>query len=132
MIVAVSITVLLIAILSVAGFRREWRMPVGLKGYDEVNCVLDAVLWASRDPAVSAKLRYAAALRTSLPIYLGWWARFPQLELAVLAPFIDAMIEGNGPPLHRPPEYENYRPRVLAAFKARMKSEGLWPADSIQ
>ena len=49
-------------------------------------------------------------------------------ELALVAPFIDECIAGRGPPLNLPAEYEDWRPAALAAFKARMQAEGLWPA----
>jgi hypothetical protein len=127
MLVAVHFAVVgFILVVIVGGFRQQRRMLVRMKGYDEVGCVFDVVLWASRDPAIRSKLPYANALRIAVPLSLRWWARLPQTELAVLAPFIDAVIEGRGPPLNLPPEYEDYRPRVLDAFKSRMKSEGLW------
>lgn len=118
--------VLLVLIAIFMGVRRERRMLVRVKGYDEVTCLLEVVAWASRDPAIRAKLPHANSVRLS-SIYLKWRARLPLAELIILAPFIDTAIEGRGPPLNLPLEYEDYRPRVLAAFKSRMQSEGLWP-----
>ncbi len=69
-------------------------------------------------------------ISSGLGMPLPYLTRLPRAELAVLAPFIDEIIEGRGPPLNLPPEYEDYRPRVLAAFKARMTAEGLWPEAS--
>ncbi len=132
MLVAVEFaTVGLVLIAIVIGVRRERRMPVRVKGYDEVNCLFEVVAWASRDPAIGAKLPHANSMRIATPVFLGLWARLPRAELIVLAPFIDAMIEGQGPELNLPLEYEDYRPRVLAEFKARMKSEGQWPDASV-
>jgi hypothetical protein len=132
MLVAAHLAIVgLILIAIVLGLRKERRMPVRVSGYDEVNCLLGVVFWASREPAISAKLPWANAMRIGYQVYLGWWLRLPQAELNVLAPFIDAMIEGRGPPLDLPPEYEDYRPRVLSAFKARMEAEGLWPKASV-
>ena len=54
--------------------------------------------------------------------------RMSTQELALVAPFIDECIAGRGPPLNLPAEYEDWRPAALAAFKARMQAEGLWPA----
>jgi len=53
-------------------------------------------------------------------------------ELAILAPFIDEWIEGKLPPQNLPAEYEDYRPRVLLAFKQRLQSEGRWPYSRIR
>jgi hypothetical protein len=57
----------------------------------------------------------------------NWTGRIPVEELAMLAPFIDLAIDGKGPPLNLPAEYEDWRPETLAAFKKRMQAEGLWP-----
>lgn len=122
---AVALIAVPLLVFAVFSFRREWRMPVRVKGFDEVACVLGVVWWASRDPAIRAKLPYANLLKSAASGW--WWARLPQSELVVLVPFIDATIDGRGPALNQPLEYEDYRPRVLAAFKSRMKSEGRWP-----
>lgn len=54
----------------------------------------------------------------------------PVEELAILHPFIDLIIDGKGPPLNQPAEYDD-RPEVLRKFKQRMQAEGLWPNPQI-
>ncbi|WP_212226925.1 hypothetical protein [Bradyrhizobium lablabi] len=49
-------------------------------------------------------------------------------DLAVLAPYIDEWIEGKLPPQNLPAEYEDIRPKVLLAFKQRLRAEGRWPS----
>ena len=132
------VVIALIVIILVVAVRRKGpqpQLPVQLKSFDEIECVSGAAAWATRrlgDEKASRELRRVNGIRFSswFGTPLPYLVRLPQAELAVLSPFIDAMIEGRGPPLNLPPEYDDYRPRVLAAFKARMKSEGLWPGSS--
>jgi hypothetical protein len=52
-------------------------------------------------------------------------------DLAVLAPFIDQVIAGKGPPPILSAEYEDTRPATLGTFRARMQAEGLWPREAV-
>jgi hypothetical protein len=49
-------------------------------------------------------------------------------DLHFLSPYIDDWINGNAPPQNLPPEYEDWRPEALRAFKERMIRENLWPS----
>ena len=111
----------------------SWKdRPIRLRSFDEVDCIRRAAAFATQRlnlPPQDRTLFYSNLLwRDWWIIWFPWSVRLPIVELTALAPFIDGMIEGHGPPLNLPPEYEDYRPRVLAAFKARMEAEGLWPA----
>jgi hypothetical protein len=129
------IVVLLIVIILITRGRKGPRLPIQLKSFDEIDCVCGAAAWATGrlgNEEANRKLPHTNGIRMSswFGTPLPYLVRLPQAELAILAPFIDAIIEGRGPPLNLPSEYEDYRPRVLAAFKARMKAEGLWPGSS--
>jgi hypothetical protein len=106
--------------------------PVKLTSCDELNAISDTVVWAQRQVGPDDPRRkgiaflYVYMVGTTFPFAV----RLSTKDLEVLAPFIDKFIEGKGPPLNLPSEYEDWRPAVLSDFKARMKNERLWPASS--
>jgi hypothetical protein len=105
------------------------RMPVTFKNLDEERAVYDAAYWAERELNLGRKdrrLLYSRAIWVHLYGY-SWMGSIPVAELAILAPFINRIIDGKGPPLNLPAEYEDIRPKILGQFKKRMEAEGLWP-----
>ncbi len=107
---------------------RHRSLPVEFKTFDEWEMVSDVVRWAqdqiaADDPRRAALMSLWVAPRRPLPVY---FARWPSAGLGALAPFIDRVIAGTGPPWPLPAEYDD-RAEVLGAFKARMRAEGLWP-----
>jgi hypothetical protein len=105
-------------------------LPVTFKSYDELNAVIDVAIWAQKqvDPH-DERQKVLLPLRTGLP--LAWMTpaltRISAKDLEVLAPFIDQSIAGTGLPSFLSADYEDWRPAALRGFKARMKTEGLWP-----
>ncbi|WP_212356818.1 hypothetical protein [Bradyrhizobium jicamae] len=109
----------------VASLRK--RGEVRFKTYDEINVVQQLMFWsAKRMPGSEGhKLAIKAyGLSNHLIIAIQSISRH---DLAVIAPVIDEWIQGRLPPQNLPAEYEDFRPRTLQAFKARMQTEGLWP-----
>ena len=133
-IVAGVIAVIAIAVLAV---RVRANQPVWFKTLDELGSVTDVVVWASKQIATDNPRRKALQL---LSVKLGppavsvltplSFVRMSAEDLALVAPFVDECIAGRGPPLNMPAEYEDWRPAALAAFKARMRAEGLWPREA--
>jgi hypothetical protein len=110
------------------------RMPVRFKNVDELLTVYEVARWAAKDLDIKygdQRLFYSLLLRRStggfmMPSIIWWTASIPVQELALLAPFIDLIIEGRGPPQNLPPEYDD-RANILQRFKERMQIGGLWP-----
>ena len=111
------------------------RPPVKFKSYDELNAVIDVTIWAQKkvgpdDPRQKSLL----PLRSYLPLL--WMTplttRISVKDLEVLAPFIDQIIDGKGSPPVLSAEYDDCRPAALKDFKARMKTEGLWPEERLK
>lgn len=128
-----------IAAIALAVFAARVRasQPVRFKTFDEVGSVDDVVVWASKQIPADDRRRSALdmlSIKISPPSSSGLTP--PSLvsmsveDLALAAPFIDECIAGRGPPLNMPAEYEDWRPAALAAFKARMQAEGLWPREA--
>jgi hypothetical protein len=125
--------------LAVWAVRQRQKLPVRFKSIDEYVTVTDVTNSALKqlprdDPRrlilQVASLRLDDSVR---PVVVPpSWVRISAEDLRVLAPFIDLWIDKKGPPINLPFEYqaemENERAARLAAFKARMQSEGLWPA----
>ena len=105
------------------------RMPVKFKNLDEQRTVYNVACWAAKQLDIKAgdrRLLYSRLLR-GVSSRFNWMGSIPVQELAILSPFIDLMIEGKGPPLNQPAEYEDRRPAILKQFKERMQTEELWP-----
>ncbi len=110
--------------------RRNDKTSVQFNSADEMNTVSEVVWWAedqfAADDPRGQVLRSLSTMPTS-PfhfLFVGW----PVSALAVLAPFIDQVIAGQGPPWPLPAEYDD-RAEVLGAFKARMQAKGVWPRE---
>ncbi len=106
------------------------KLPVRFASIDELNAVADVARWARQ--------RFERGDPLQKAIIGTWWylsrfsitrigARISARELALVAPFIDEVIAGKGPPLDLAAEYGDDRPACLGAFKARIHAEGLWP-----
>jgi hypothetical protein len=131
-----TIAVCVIVVISIVAAGR-YLMPdrgpltITFRSMDECAEVGFTALWALKqvdrdDP----RFRTLLYLRTLLGRYPNAYflRRMSRAELEMLAPFIDKVIEGKGPPQNLPAEYEDRRPSVLSNFKARMQAGGLWPA----
>jgi hypothetical protein len=116
----------------IAAYRR--RLPVTFKSVKEESAVCFTANWAAKELNIKfgdSKLRYSLML-FGFTYNLNRMGRIPVEELAVLSPFIDLIIDGKGPRLNIPSEYdqEEYmgpRREALTQFKKRMQVEGLWP-----
>jgi hypothetical protein len=111
----------------IIGFDHRW--PVRFKHLVEQEAVSFVAHWAARQLNMAPsdqRLRYSNSL-SLLSVILNWRGSIPVEELALLAPFIDLVIDGEGPPQKLPAYYEDTRPETLRRFKQRMQSEGLWP-----
>jgi hypothetical protein len=110
------------------------QLPVTFKSFDEVSSVGSVADWAQTQIATGDPRRQAIfAVSPYLPVSRptpAFFVRISADDLALLAPFIDQFIVGQGPPLNQPAEYEDWRPTVLRTFKERMQAEGLWPPAS--
>ena len=126
--VAVGVAILIFAVY--AQMKRN-KLPVRFRTFDELTVVQGCVIWAWREiPADDPRRKQIAALWFWFPqVMIPIGTRLSAQDLALLAPFIDRIIAGQGPPSLLSAEYEDWRPRVLTAFKARMMAEGLWPPD---
>ena len=105
------------------------RKPVTFKNLDEEQKVYGAARWAAKQlnmKSSDSRLRYSLLLWI-YAVDFSWLGSIPVEELALLAPFIDMIIDGKGPPINQPPEYDDTRPEILGRFKKRMQDEGLWP-----
>jgi hypothetical protein len=134
-IVASVIAVVALAVLAV---RVRANQPVRFKTFDELGSLTDVVIWAGKQVAADDRRRRPLGVllvKISPPSSGGLTP--PSLvgmsadDLALVAPFIDQCIAGKGPPLNMPAEYWDWRPAALAAFKARMQAEGLWPREAV-
>jgi hypothetical protein len=106
--------------------------PVGCKTSDEASALRDVARWA-RDQVSRYDWRREglALLSARIPtVAFPLFVRLSTDDLALLAPFIDQCIAGKELPAYLSGEYEDWRPAALAAFKARMQAEGLWPKDA--
>lgn len=108
---------------------KNMSLPVSFKSMDEFDAVGSIVRWASQQIPRDDGRQQALSTMRFLLVY-SWSVvyrlrRISRSDLAVLAPFIDQVIEGKGPPLNLPAEYEDWRPALLSNFKARMQVEGL-------
>jgi hypothetical protein len=104
------------------------RMPVTFKNLDEEAAVYQVSRWAAKQLDITPgdpRLRYSLWL-WMYSANFNWLGSIPVAELTLLAPFINLVIDGKGPPPNLPPEYDN-RPETLSRFKRRMQAEGLWP-----
>jgi hypothetical protein len=124
-----------IALLAFAIYARMQRLklPVRFASGDELNAVVGVARWAGQQYDLGDPRRQSI---TSVWMNLRPWlgrmgVRLSKHEVAMLAPFIDQVIAGQGPPLNLPAEYEDTRPAALGAFKARMQAEGLWPREAV-
>ena len=111
----------------IIGFDHRW--PVRFKHLVEQEAVSFVAHWAARQLNMAPsdrRLRYSNSL-SLLSVILNWRGSIPVEELALLAPFIDLVIDGQGPPQNLPADYDDTRPETLRRFKQRMQSEGLWP-----
>jgi hypothetical protein len=126
----------LLAVLAVAaicsalivGSKHRW--PVRFKHLVEQEAVSFVAHWAAIQLNMAPgdrRLRYSKSL-SLLSVILDWRGSIPVEELALLAPFIDLVIDGQGPPQNLPADYDDTRPETLRRFKQRMQSEGLWPS----
>jgi len=111
----------------IIGFDHRW--PVRFKHLVEQEAVSFVAHWAARQLNMAPsdrRLRYSNSL-SLLSVILNWRGSIPVEELALLAPFIDLVIDGQGPPQNLPADYDDTRPETLRRFKQRMQSEDLWP-----
>jgi hypothetical protein len=111
----------------IIGFDHRW--PVRFKHLVEQEAVSFVAHWAAKQLNMAPgdrRLQYSNSL-SLLSVILNWRGSIPVEELALLAPFIDLVIDGKGPPQNLPANYEDTRPETLRRFKQRMQSEGLWP-----
>ncbi len=126
----IFLLLLVIAILVHASCRSTKRgpTPVKLESLDEVIALRNASEWACKqierdDP----RWRTVAFLLDYLSVAsFAFSAPLSANELELLAPFIDGIIGGQGPPSSWSADYETWNRAVLKAFKARISSEGLW------
>jgi len=122
---------MVLAAIFIATARYAARMPVKFKTLDEQSDIIAVAYWAQKTGNIDSKrLRYSITLDLATsaatgPITLK--GSIPVEELAILAPWIDRVIDGKGPPRNLPPEYVDRRPVILGEFKKRMQDEGLWP-----
>jgi hypothetical protein len=111
------------------------RLPVRFRNWDEQHEVYGVARWAAKElpPLKNGNMRllHSLTLNNDLLQFFYWMNSIPVDELTILAPFIDRMIDGNGPPLNLPAEYEDERPDILRRFKERMEAEELWPKSQL-
>jgi hypothetical protein len=110
-------------------FLSATRMPVRFRNLDEQREIYNVARWAANELNTEPsrqRLRYSLSL-WAYSAKFNWLGSIPVEELAILGSFIDRTIDGKGPPLNLPPEYDDTRPEVLRRFKKRMEAEGLWP-----
>lgn len=116
------------------GIQKRIQMPVTFKNLSEERAVCEAAFWAAKQMNIKLgdpRLRYSL----QLPAYTygyNWMGSIPVEELVLLSPFIDLIIDGKGPRLNMPPEYDQEEylgpsRETLKQFKKRMQAEGLWP-----
>ncbi len=116
----------LIAALAWTALRRRHR--IRFKTFDEFAVVKELMLWAAQQLPDREGQIFAAKAMMLRPSDIVALQSISREDLAVLAPFIDAWIDGKAPPQNLPAEYEDYRPRTLLAFKRRLQSKTLWPS----
>jgi hypothetical protein len=118
-----------VVVMGVIGLKARLKLPVCFKSCDELNAVSDIARWADKQIGADDP-RKRSVVFVRLYLSRAWFPigiRLDEKELAVLAPFIDRCIAGEGPPTFLAAEYEDYRPAALRGFKARLQAEGLWP-----
>jgi hypothetical protein len=105
------------------------RLPVRFRSFYELNEIYGVARWAAKELALTeGDTRLFHSLNLFVYSLYGYWASsIPIEELALLAPFIDRIIDGKGPLLNLPMEYEVQRRETLQRFKRRMEAGGLWP-----
>ena len=108
-------------------------LPVRFSTLDEMNAVHDVVIWAEQqinatDPR-RKRIVVLWAYGPGAPVATIMGRRMSVQDIALIAPFIDQTIAGHGRPWLLSADYEDTRPAVLGGFKARMKTQGLWPKD---
>lgn len=115
----------------IAVFRQ--RFPVTFDSVKEERAVFRVAQRADKElksKQGESKLVYSLLLWT-WTVSFNRGGRIPAEELAILSPFIDSIIDGNGPALMLPEydqdEYVDPGPKILRQFKKRMQAEGLWP-----
>jgi hypothetical protein len=92
-----------------------------------VAVVRELLLWAAPNaPGRRGRMLFATSLAIA-PYAIPYLYSISRGDLTVLAPYIDEWIEGKLPPQNLPAEYEDIRPKVLLAFKQRLRAEGRWP-----
>ena len=106
------------------------RSRIWLKTLDQAAVLKELMFWAApKIPGRTGQLIKAQAF--SVTTYdIAALQSVSREHLAILVPYIDEWIAGKLPPQNLPAEYEDYRPRVLLAFKQRLQSEGRWPLTS--
>jgi hypothetical protein len=103
------------------------RTRIWLRTLDEVAVIKELMFWAApKVPGRKGHMLYWAAFAIA-PFGIARLQSMSREDFAVLAPFVDEWIEGRLPPQNLPAEYEDFRPRILLAFKQRLLSAGLWP-----
>lgn len=134
--VADFLTVGLVMMVAFHFTKRRLELPVKFQTRDELDAFTRVVAWAHRridrqDPRWKAiEILYTYFVRsTFFGMTFVALTRISTEDLGVLVPFVDQFIEGKGPPPLLSPEYEQWVPTTLMDFKARMKAEGLWPAE---
>jgi hypothetical protein len=126
---AILISVIVVGAIVGAAYCLTHRRPVRFRSLDEQVTFGAVARWAARELDIrpnDPRLRYALSLWI-FSSDLNWLGSVPVEELALVAPFIDPMIEGKGPPPNIPPDYKDGRPQMLTRFKERMIAQGLWP-----
>ncbi|MBR1125051.1 hypothetical protein JQ628_26260 [Bradyrhizobium lablabi] len=123
------LTLCLVAIAVVAWIvLRRSQSRIWFKTFDEVAVVRELLLWAApKVPGRRGRMLFATPLAIA-PYAIPHLYSISRGDLAVLAPYIDEWIEGKLPPQNLPAEYEDIRPKVLLAFKQRLRAEGRWPS----
>jgi hypothetical protein len=111
------------------------KLPVRFASNSELTEVARVAGWAQkRCDRSDARRQAIAAIWSYLSMYMTlprFGVRISAQDLAVLAPFIDQVIAGKGPPPILSAEYEDTRPATLGTFRARMQAEGLWPREAV-
>jgi hypothetical protein len=126
----IFLLLLVIAILVHASCRSTKRgpTPVRLESLDEVIALRNASEWACKEiERDDPRWRTVAFLLDYLSLAsFAFGAPLSANELELLAPFIDGIIGGQGPPSSWSADYETWNRAVLRGFKDRIRSEGLW------
>jgi hypothetical protein len=116
----------------VLAIKQQSKLPVRFKSLDELNAITAVARWAQQQVSADDPRRKRLGFLSvfALGVWVPMSIRISAQDLALLAPFIDRSIAGEGPPSPLPAEYEDWQPEALRGFKARMTAEGLWPEDA--